>query len=473
MYSAELDQQTVCALATPAGTGAISVVRMSGARSLEIIKKACPGLSGKDIESHRVYFTKIRTETNETIDEVVVAYFADKKSFTGESSVEISCHGNPIISKKILDRLCQLGARLADRGEFTYRAFMNDRIDLVQAEAVLSVIESQSDNALKVSLRQLEGRVSKVFLQIESELVWCLAHIEASIDFSTEGLDVVDQNVLIQKLQTLSKQLFEIVKNYQAGKIINEGLKIVFMGRPNVGKSSLLNQVVEKEKAIVTDIAGTTRDVIESSTMFNGLQIIVSDTAGLRDTIDVVEKIGVQRSLEEAKGADLCLYVFDSSAGILPADEDLIAQIPNSRVLFVGNKWDRVVDSNKSLFTQETTKKLQQILLKHPQVQQNQVLFLSTLDQLCRNQLLHAVTAEFENLDFLNESIISSSRQLEMSDAALVAVNNVVLELQQSTGSEFIAQTLKGALLSIQKILGHTFDDQIMDRVFKEFCIGK
>lgn len=473
MNITDQDQQTVCALATPAGAGAISVVRMSGHQSLDIIKKACPGLAEKNLESHKAYYTKIKTNKNEIIDEVLVTYFADKKSYTGEASVEISCHGNPLISKVILDRLCELGARLANRGEFTYRAFMNDKIDLVQAEAVLSVIGAQSSSALKVSLRQLEGRVSTLFLNIESELIWCLAHIEASIDFSTEGLEVVDQQVLIRKLQDISLQLNTIIKNYVTGKIINEGLKIVFMGQPNVGKSSLLNQVVEKEKAIVTDVAGTTRDVIESSTLFQGLKIIVSDTAGLRDTSDVVEKIGVQRSLEEAAKADLCLYVFDASMGISVDDEQLMASIPNSRVLFVGNKWDKVPEASKQTCSLETTKKLQQILSKNPHVQENEVLFLSALDQGCRVQLLQSVTSGFDNLDFLSESIISSARQLEMSGLALSAVNDVVSELQQNAGSEFIAQTLKGALLSIQKVLGHSFDDQIMDRVFKEFCIGK
>jgi tRNA modification GTPase len=473
MDSFNKDEQTICALATPAGAGAISVVRMSGDKSLDILLAACPGLRTKKIESHHAYLTKIKNDKNETIDEVLATYFADRNSYTGEASVEISGHGNPLIAKKILERLCALGARSADRGEFTYRAFMNDKIDLVQAEAVLSLIESQTESAVRVSLRQLDGQVSKQFLAIESELVWCLAHIEASIDFSTEGLDVVDEKILVNKIKAIHHDLQKMIQSHQAGKIIKDGLKIVFMGLPNVGKSSLLNKIVEKEKAIVTDVAGTTRDVIEASTLFAGLKIWASDTAGIRDTADVVEKIGVEKSLVEIASADLCIYTFDSSIGLSDADRELISKLSSKKVLYVGNKWDVVESQSKDRTQLETTKKLQKFLPENMLISENNLLFVSALDLACRDQLLQRVTAEFRNLDFLNESIISSARQLEMSQLAELSIQKVISELEQKTGSEFIAQTLKGALLSIQKILGHSFDDQIMDRVFKEFCIGK
>jgi tRNA modification GTPase len=474
IYSA--DEQTICALATPAGAGAISVVRISGARSLEIILLACPGLAVKNIQSHRTYLTKFKGKSSQVIDEVLVTYFENLKSYTGECSIEISCHGNPLIVEKILNRLHQLGARAAGRGEFTYRAFMNDKIDLVQAEAVLSVIQAESDRALKVSLRQLEGQTSKRFLDIESELTWCLAHIEASIDFSTEGLDVVDGQILIEKIKAILVQLEKMIEGYSSGKILKDGLKIVFLGLPNVGKSSLMNQVVEKDKAIVTSIAGTTRDVIEAATTYKGLKILVSDTAGIRDTNDLVEKIGVEKSLLESAGADLSIYVFDATTGLTTEDEKLVTQISKQKTLFIANKADRVTCEQQTALALETTKKLQKLLgpgAPGLELGEKSILFVSALDQACRDQLLMRATGEFKNLDFLNESIISSARQLEMSLDAATAIKQVVAELQQMTGSEFVAQTLKGALLSIQKILGHSFDDQIMDRIFKEFCLGK
>lgn len=473
MHTTDKDEQTICALATPVGASAISVVRLSGPRAFEIIKNACPGLSDKKLESHKCYFTKIKNDKKENIDEVLVAVFADKKSYTGEPSVEINCHGNMIIVENILSRLYQLGARSAGRGEFTYRAFMNDKIDLVQAEAVLSVIESQSQKSLTVSLRQLAGQASKNFLSIESELIWCLAHIEASIDFSTEGLDIVDGNVLIEKIKFIGTQLRQITESYRAGKIIKDGLKIVFMGQPNVGKSSLLNLIVEMDKAIVTSVAGTTRDIIESSTIYKGLKIMVSDTAGIRPTTDVVEKIGVEKSIREAASADVCVYIFDCSRGLSAEDELLISRITNKNVLFVGNKSDLLDPKQTEIVFSETRKKLQLLSLQNSLIQDYGVVFISALDQSCRDQLLLRVTEEIKNLDFLNESLISSARQFEMSEEALEAVGRVVVELEQNAGAEFVAQTLKGALLSIQKILGHSYDDQIMDRVFKEFCLGK
>jgi tRNA modification GTPase len=473
MFSLNKEDQTICALATAAGAGAICVVRMSGQRSLDIIQSACPGLVTKKIESHKAYLTKFKNNKNEIVDEVLVTYFADKKSYTGESSVEISCHGNLLIAEKILNRLCELGARSAEKGEFTYRSFMNDKIDLVQAEAVLSVIESQTDHALKMSLRQLEGKTSKDFLNIESELIWCLAHIEASIDFSTEGLDIVDPNVLIEKLRALSQQLFKMIESHKSGKILKEGLKIVFMGLPNVGKSSLMNQVIQKDKAIVTSIAGTTRDVIEAATVFNGIKILVSDTAGIRDTQDVVEKLGVEKSLSEGALADLCVYVFDVNTNDFNTEAATVAKIKNSKVLFVANKWDQVLAADKLSAELKTRENLQKLAQENKNISENNVVFVSALDKQCRDQLLLQATAEFKNLDFLNESIISSARQLEMSQNAHEAIENVISELVSNTGSEFIAQTLKHSLLCVQKILGHSYDDQIMDRIFKEFCLGK
>jgi len=473
MSTVNKNEQTICALATPSGSGAISIVRLSGSAALDIILLACPGLALKKIESHRVYFTKFKNNLNENIDEVLVTYFANKKSYTGETSVEISGHGNALVVEKILNRLYQLGARSAERGEFTYRAFMNDKIDLVQAEAVLSLIEAQSEGALRVSLRQLEGHASEQFLNMESEIIWCLAHIEASIDFSTEGLDVVDEKILIKKITQIKEQLEKTIATYSSGKILKEGLKIVFTGQPNVGKSSLLNQVVEKNKAIVTSVAGTTRDVIEAATIYKNIKMIVCDTAGLRDTKDVVEKIGIEKSLAEATTADVCLFVFDGSKGFTTEDEKLFLQMPNQFYLFIANKWDTVSVLSKPILKEQIVQKIKSFSAKLLDTAAEPIAFVSALDLSCRDIVLGQVMGLFNNLDFLNESIISSARQFEMSQDARLAISAVLQELGQKTGSEFVAQTLKSALLSVQKILGHSFDDQVMDRVFKEFCIGK
>lgn len=467
------DKKTICALASGAGNGAIAILRISGSDTEKIIKSLCPGLEKKKLESHRVYLTKAKNANGETIDEVLITFFETNKSYTGEMSAEISCHGSSYIVKTLLSELVRFGARQAERGEFTFRAFMNDRIDLVQAEAVLSVIESQSEGALRVALRQLDGQVSKDFLLMESELIWCLAHIEASIDFSTEGLDVIDNQVLIQKLEKIATDLKKKIDSFKSGQILKDGLKVSLLGQPNVGKSSLLNQLVQHEKAIVTDIPGTTRDIVEASAIYNGVKVIFSDTAGLRETVDVVEKIGVEKSEKEALLSDVCLFVFDVNQGLGSKEKELIKKAKSAQIYFIANKWDRVAAKDQALKKEETRKKLQAFVDTEQSIDQDNVLFVSALDSQCRDQLLQVLTADVAKNSFLQESILSSVRQVEMSEEAYSLVCNCIDELKVDLGSEFIAQTLKNALLSIQKILGHSFDDQIMDRVFKEFCIGK
>lgn len=465
MFDANREAKTICALASAAGTAAISVIRLSGPSSYSIIQKACKSLSKKKLESHRVYLAKIYNSKNETIDQVVITAFDHGKSYTGEETIEISAHGSSHVTKKILEALVEFGAVIAEKGEFTYRAFMNDRLDLVQAEAVLSVIESQSDGALKMSLRQLEGKVSEKFNLLEDKLTWCLAHIEASIDFSTEGIDVVDPLVLIQKLKDLKAELQVLTNSYSHGKILKDGIKLVLAGLPNVGKSSLLNNLVLDEKAIVTEIAGTTRDVVEGQTFYNGIKFNISDTAGLRETTDVVENIGVQRSLKEIESGDITLFVFDSSLGLQQGDIERFRRVKGS-ALVLANKADKP-NSEKPF---ETKQKLQD-LGDGPRV--INVLPVSALDVKARDTILQAVSTTMGSENFSDESIISSARQFELSTAAMQLIEQSIGELENDMGSEFVAQTLKNALLALQKILGRYFDDQIMDRVFKEFCLGK
>jgi tRNA modification GTPase len=468
------DNMTICALATGAGQGAISVIRVSGSEAARVIQDLCPGLKKVGLESHRAYFTRVKNHQGETVDEVVVTFFAEGKSFTGEASAEIGCHASPFICRSILDRLCQVGCRLADRGEFTYRAFLNDRIDLVQAEAVLGVIESQSENALKVSLRQLGGELSKQYLAIESDLLWCLAHIEASIDFSAEGIDVVNPLALIDRLDKIIILLKKMLSSYASGRLIKDGIHVSLVGQPNVGKSSLLNCFVESERAIVTDIAGTTRDVVEGSTSSNGLVFHFSDTAGLRQTTDLVETIGVRRGLERASESDVCLFVFDATVGLSSADVEQLAKVASSRILLIGNKLDLVEKSGLLERLAEIEKEGQGLLRKHDLAVPFNAIFLSALDPDARVRVLTAIASLLGvHQRAISEAVVSTARQAEMMTSALTSIQTVVTELKGGLGAEFVAQTLKRALLDIQRVLGHSYDDQIMDRVFKEFCIGK
>ena len=471
----ETKNDDICALATPVGRSAIAVVRISGPNARSILQGLCIKLS-PEIESHKAYLAYVYNSQSEKIDQVLVTYFQNEQSYTGESSFEVSCHGNPTIVKKVLGRLIQLGARLAHPGEFTFRAFINNKIDLIQAEAVLSLIESQSDEATKISLRQLDGKVSDLFKKLESEMTWCLAHIEASIDFSTEGIDIVNDSGLIHKLKDLNEELNRLIEGFGHGQIIKYGLKVTLLGKPNVGKSSLLNTLVQSEKAIVTEIAGTTRDVIEAQTQYNGMAIYISDTAGLRETTDVVEKIGVNRSLAEIKKSDLNLLVLDVTEPLSEDFKQNLTLFKGQKFAILCNKSDLINADQKKQISQELAGLIGGVQKLPGSLSFNfgkQVLFTSSIEMACRNDVLNLVLAQFESLDFLDESIVSSARQIEMVNMAKEYVEKSIAELSSGLGSEFIAQTLKDALLAIQKVLGHVYDDQILDRVFKEFCLGK
>ena len=458
-------EQTICAVSTPPGVGGIAVIRVSGPEALKITRKIAPALSEKTIRSHHLYFAKIKDSKSEVVDEVVVSYFENGKSFTGEEVIEISCHGSEYISAKILELLISNDCVLAEKGEFTFRAFMNDRIDLIQAESVLSLIESQNEASARIALRQLQGHISKKFFDLESDLTWCLAHIEASIDFSTEGIDVVDPAVLLQKLTDIQNRLQTLTDSYRSGRLIKEGIKLVFLGKPNAGKSSLLNLITEDDKAIVTPIAGTTRDVIQATTSREGLRFTLSDTAGLRDTLDEIESIGVGRSHKEASKADVVLYVLDSTDVDWQQVRDQILQI-TSPYLVLLNKADLSSETER----ENNRKKLQNLLRD---LLDKDIIFTSHLDPSTRDRVLTAVRQKLGQLNPMDEALITSARQFEMSQYALEMLKVSLAELKKDLGAEFIAMYLKESLISIQRILGLVFDDQIMDRVFKEFCLGK
>lgn len=453
-------EKTICAVSTAPGAGGIAVIRVSGPKALEIVRKISKkfNLSTFKPESHKCYFTEIiDPRTNQVIDEGLITYFANGKSFTGEEVLEISCHGSPYITQKIIESLIYSGCVMADKGEFTFRAFMNGKLDLIQAEAVLSTIQANSEASAKVAFRQLEGHVSRKYQSIESDLTWCLAHIEASIDFSTEGIDVVDQNVLTQKIKNVQSRLIEIQKGYLSGKQAKNGIKIVLVGKPNAGKSSLLNLLLQEDKAIVTSIAGTTRDVIESETFYGGLKFQISDTAGLRDTQDEVEKIGVNRSLQEAEKADLLIQVVDASE----PETDLKIDVKSHIGLIIFNKIDL-----KPVNQDEIREKLHE-KFKTP------VLFISCLDPKTREVVLNTSKDLIGDMSYLSEAVISTTRQYECNKYALEMIDTTLMELEKNLGSEFVAMYLKESLISIQRILGISYDDQILDRVFKEFCLGK
>ena len=455
------DEQTICALSTPNGVGGIAVLRVSGSSALAICKKISKSLRKKEIiESHKSYFSDILDLDENKLDEALITYFAHGKSFTGEEVVEISCHGSPFVVHQILDLLVKCGCRLAEKGEFTYRAFMNGNIDLVQAESTLSLIESQNAAAAKMALRQLSGHVSKQIEELISDLTWSLAHIEASIDFAEQGVEVVDSKVLILKLKSVAGALEKLVSSYESGRLIKDGITVALIGEPNVGKSSLLNLLLQEERAIVTPIAGTTRDIVADTIVHKGVKFKICDTAGLRETIDQVEIIGIDKSKKEAEKADVLCFVFDCSDQNWNRALSLAKQLNNSKKIFLLNKSDMI--------SQEAREEL----LKRFDDKTNAI-FTSAITQSSRDQIYSFILSSVGSLEFLNEAVISSARQNEGIVYSYEMISKSIIDLEGNLGAEFVAMYLKESLVALQKTIGVIYDDQIMDRVFKEFCLGK
>lgn len=455
---ADRDQLTICAVSTPPGWGGISVLRLSGPQAESVIRRLAPFLPSQ-LESHRVYYGILRHPEQKTeIDEVLVTWFEKGRSFTGEPTAEISCHGSPQICQLILQALISSGASTAQRGEFTYRAFMNGRLDLVQAESVLSLIEAKSSMAARQALRQLQGALSQRLERIENELTWVAAHIEADIDFSTEGLQTEERNVLLMKLQNSLREVEELLRSYQTGRRLKEGLRVVLLGRPNVGKSSLLNVFSEEDRAIVTDIPGTTRDLIEAEIRYEGFTLTFVDTAGLRESQDPVEKKGIEKSHQAGLEADVVLFVYDLSQGWTAADQALFQETQKDRVFLVGNKSD--LTAGKNYRDSRTPGEI-----PHFNV--------SSFDRNSLKPLLQEIQTRFLSREGESEVLLSQARHeetLRICRERIIAASEL---LRNGEGEEWVSLDLKEAIIRLHEILGRRFDDQIMDRVFREFCIGK
>jgi len=474
MLPADRDQQTICSVSTPHGVGGISVIRVSGKEAYAICRKLASFLPSK-IQSHQMYYGILRDLAGTQIDEVVLGCFDHGRSFTGEETVEISCHGSPVICDQIMRALVSAGCRTADRGEFTYRSFMNGRIDLVQAESVLALIESKSKSAAKLALRQLQGDLSDLIGDVEDHLTWILANIEAGIDFSTEDIEVVDRPQILSRLDQVVQRLEGLVDSFKQGRILRDGIQMVLSGAPNVGKSSLLNLLLQEKRAIVTDIAGTTRDMIDGETIYEGTRFRFIDTAGLRKSEDVVERMGIERSYSAQKEADVVLFVYDIESGLTKEEVDNLNQLDPKNTLIVGNKVDKAAPNTgieglkRALNDSEFMQKIQSF----EDFSKRRVFFVSALDKSSRDLLLKGLVQEFASEPAENTVLLSQARQFENLSLAVRNCKNAAGLVQQGLGLEYLSVELKEALIAVQETLGKRFDDQIMDRVFKEFCIGK
>jgi tRNA modification GTPase len=452
-------QDTIIALATAQGIGAISVIRLSG---IDAIKSVNQVFHGKDLEkqpTHTLHFGTIR-EGNEVIDEVVVSLFIAPKSFTGENVVEISCHGSPYIIKRLLQLFINQGVRLAKAGEFTQRAFLNGKFDLAQAEAVADLIAADSEAAHKAAMHQMRGGFSQKIKELREKLIHFASLIELELDFGEEDVEFADREdlrILVKEILTVVNAL---IQSFSLGNVIKNGVPTVIAGKPNAGKSTLLNALLNEEKAIVSEIAGTTRDVIEDEIVIEGMVFRFIDTAGLRETEDKIEKIGVQRSYEKIKSASLLLYIFDLTEIKTPQDyerELADAQSFGIPYIMVGNKIEYCSDMVWST------------LSTYPNVELISAKNKDGLENLKSHILKIAHGENFSTGD----TLITNARHYESLLQTKNALENVLSGLHRSITGDFLAMDIRQALYHLGEITGQITTDDLLANIFSKFCIGK
>ena len=458
---------TITALATAPGTGAIAVIRVSGKKALEIAGQIFRTKSGKRIDfsrkaSHTVIFGEL-VLNDQTVDEVLLTIFKNPHSYTGEDTVEISCHGSTFIQQRVLDLVTRQGARMAEPGEFTLRAFLNGKLDLSQAEAVADLIASDSAAAHQVAIRQLRGGFSNEIKNLRSELIQFAALIELELDFSEEDVEFANRKQLREAVGRLRTAVKSLIESFALGNVIKNGIPVVIAGKPNAGKSTLLNALLNEERAIVSDIAGTTRDTIEEEITIGGIKFRFIDTAGIRETTDTIERIGVDRTMEKIRQSPVVIYLFDvneTSSGELRLELNQLKQEidPNFIVLPVGNKIDhQQVDALEDEF-----KSIPDILLVSAKEGTN-------LDILRESLLRRFRSGELESGD----TIVTNARhnaELKLTDESLERVEN---GLAGGVTNDFIAGDLRYALHHIGMITGEISNEDLLDTIFSKFCIGK
>ncbi len=454
---------TICGIATPIGEGGISIIRISGSKSLEIIGNVFKGINNVDIKDMKSYTMRYgwicELDSKNVIDEVIISYMKGPKSFTAEDVIEVNCHGGVVSTNKVLEEVIKAGCRIAEPGEFTKRAFLNGRIDLPQAEAVIDIIRAKTDLSMKAALMQSSGYLSREINKLREYMLNTLALIEYSIDF-TEDDEEVDESIPIKILDQLNKAISEmniLIKGADEGRIIRDGLNLAIIGKPNVGKSSLLNALLKEKRAIVTDIPGTTRDVIEEFINLDGIPVKVIDTAGIRETEDVVEKIGVERSKEKIDEADLIILVIDSSRKLDKEDEEIIDYIKDKKYIVLLNK----VDLDTKVKDEEL-------------VGLSDVIRISAKSGYGINDLKKKIKDMFFSGEVDTESlIISNNRHKQALYRALENCNIAREKVKLNEYLDLISIYVTSAMKALGEITGAELEEDLVNKIFSEFCVGK
>lgn len=454
---------TIAAVATALSPSGIGIVRISGEGSMEVIQKIYRSKNGKkqikEAASHTIHYGYIYNE-GQLVDEVLVMIMRGPRTYTGEDTVEIDCHGGVYAMNQVLETVLQHGARIAEPGEFTKRAFLNGRLDLSQAEAVIDVIHAKSEYALKSSLSQLKGGVKKEIEAIRGDIIYHIAYIESALDDPEHvNLDGYPAE-LAQAVDRQKDKIARLVATYSEGKMIKEGIKTVILGKPNAGKSSLLNLMVGENKAIVTEIAGTTRDILEETITLHGISLQIIDTAGIRETNDLVEKIGVGRARESAKDADLILYVVDSSAPLDDNDREIMEMLEEKQAIVVFNKTDLQPVISIEELQQKTGRPVVSVSAKEETG-------MEELGKQIREMFFHG------EISFNDEVYITNARHRKMLQEALECLENVSTSIKMEMPEDFYSIDLMGAYECLGKVLGQEVGEDLVNEIFSKFCTGK
>lgn len=455
---------TICAIATPIGEGGIAIIRISGEKALEIADKIFDPKSKKDIKDMKTYTMRYGTivdlDTKDIIDDVILSYMKGPRSYTGENVIEVNCHGGVVATNRVLNQIVKAGARIAEPGEFTKRAFLNGRIDLSQAEATMDIIKAKTELSMKSAMMQSKGALSKEIGELRKYLLNVLALIEYAVDFTEDDEDIVDDDLIAQIKDSITKTITRInslLKNADEGKIIRDGLNIVIVGKPNVGKSSLLNSLLREKRAIVTDIPGTTRDIIEEYINLDGIPIKITDTAGIRDTEDTVEKIGVERSKEKIEEADLVILMLDTSRALDDEDRVIIDAINDKKYIALLNKVDLECKLSEEVITSL-----------------NRTIEISAKTGFGIENLKEEIKNLFFNGEIDSESlIISNTRHKQALYRSLEDCNLALEKINLNEYLDLISIYITSAMRALGEITGDELEEDLLNKIFSEFCCGK
>ena len=451
---------TICAIATSQGVGAISIIRVSGEEAVDIVSKIFKGNNLKEVSSHTINYGKIVDKSGNIIDEVLVSVMLAPRTFTAEDTVEINTHGGIAPTNKVLELLLTSGCRLAEPGEFTKRAFLNGRIDLLEAEAVMDMINAKTNTQRELAVNQITGKVSGLINELRDDMVQIISNINVNIDYPEyDDVEIMTNEVLIPKITKLKNKIIKILKESRNGRIIKDGIKTSIIGKPNVGKSSLLNALLEEDKAIVTDIAGTTRDIVEGQISINGILLNMIDTAGIRETDDKIEAIGVEKSIKMMNDSDLVLFVLNNNEPLTDDIKTLLSQLDGKNYIIIINKNDleRKLDLNGI------------------DVDNSNIINMSILNNEGIDELKAKIVELFNisQIETTDPTYLSNARSISILESCLESIEEVEKGLGNNQPIDMIELDIKDIWEKLGTINGTTYEEELLDEMFSRFCLGK